>query len=269
MWIDYDVCQACRFRSSPPPDMDRTPLASTDTPPTSPTTRSSTFIATRSTGSPVVPIAVETYGRFHPAAHNLLARMSRGSARRHKTRDPEDSTAHNTGHIRHRWVRELSKYGFAFRFRRAFTSEFGDIFGYHFGYGESNTFLFQAVSTGGLTWFASARQTTLLILDNDQDFASRQARPEKTIDFLEKINYSPTIIILGHINHVEDIEELGCKERHQSYAERFPDSRIICRCGTLRSSHVETGIAEWCPGDGKDCETDELKRYASWGYSRR
>lgn len=127
------------------------------------------------------------------------------------------------------------------------------IFEYRFGF---NTFLFQAVSTGGLTRFASARQTTLLILDNDQAFASKDARPWKTIKFLEEINFSPTIIILGHINFTEDIEELGCKERHQSYAEHFPDSRIICRCGTLRSSHVETGIADWCPGDGGDCESD-------------
>ena len=56
----------------------------------------------------VVPFAVETYGRLHPAALNLLDRMSRCAARRHKTRDPADFAAHNAGHIRHRWVRELS-----------------------------------------------------------------------------------------------------------------------------------------------------------------
>ena len=67
------------------------------------------------------------------------------------------------------------------------------IFGYHFGF---NTFLFQAASAEGLTRFASARQTTLLILDNDQAFAERGARPRKTIKFLEEINFNPTIIIL-------------------------------------------------------------------------
>ena len=56
----------------------------------------------------VVPFAVETYGRLHPAALNLLDRMSRCAARRHKTRDPADFAAHNAGHIRHRWTRELS-----------------------------------------------------------------------------------------------------------------------------------------------------------------
>ena len=118
------------------------------------------------------------------------------------------------------------------------------IFGYHFGF---NTFLFQAVSAEG-SHFSLQRETTMLILDNDKYFAT----PKRTTIFLEEIGYSPTIIILGHIN----AGWVSCRERHQTYAEHFPRARIICRCGTLRSSQVETGIADYCQADGHDCESN-------------
>ena len=118
-----------------------------------------------------------------------------------------------------------------------------DVFAYHFG---QNTFLFHA------ELFAPVmRQTTMLILDNDNYFASASAIPERTANFLDEISFLPTIIILGIING----GVVSCKERQQTYAEHFPQARIICRCGTLRSSEVETGLADSCAADGNDCES--------------
>jgi len=96
----------------------------------------------------------------------------------------------------------------------------------------------------------------MLILDNDSYFASKSARPERTIEFLDNINFSPTIIILGIINGAGGVKDLQCKQRSESYGRKFPGARIICRCGTLRSGQVETGTADSCAADGKDCESE-------------
>lgn len=127
------------------------------------------------------------------------------------------------------------------------------IFGYHFGCND-NTFLFHAVKADKAEH--KRREVTMLILDNDVHFASRSARPEKTIEFLDNINFSPTIIILGTINEAGGVKALQCKQRAESYGRKFPGARIICRCGTLRSGQVETGTAESCAADGRDCESD-------------
>jgi hypothetical protein len=121
------------------------------------------------------------------------------------------------------------------------------IFGYYFGY---NTFLFHTVQAEH-----KRREVTMLILDNDKDFASPEARPERTIEFLDEINFSPTIIIIGKINGAGGVKDLQCKQRQKSYAERFPHARIICRCGTLLPGPVGTGIADSCSADGNDCES--------------
>jgi hypothetical protein len=56
----------------------------------------------------VILFALETYGRLQPLTPKIMDRMRIYVAHFHKTRDPVEFSAHNSGLIRHRWVRELS-----------------------------------------------------------------------------------------------------------------------------------------------------------------
>lgn len=87
----------------------------------------------------------------------------------------------------------------------------------------------------------------MLILDNDNLFASARSHANETIHFLDKIEFAPTHIILGWINGGTET----CTYRSSTYAKHFPASTIVCRCAYF--GPVGTGIAHSCTSDGKDC----------------
>ena len=91
------------------------------------------------------------------------------------------------------------------------------------------------------------KHTTILILDNDDFFASAKARANTTMQFLEQVSFAPTHIILGSINGGKET----CNYRSSTYAKKFPSATIVCRCAY--KGPVGTGIAQSCRSDGLDC----------------